>query len=119
MQYFSITCKTPEQLSLLRSLTNNPNVLTLKLSQILGESADILVTADESSQFKNILLLYKIDHTIITDDVEHVVHEEALKNNIVRMQSSRITLNKLSAEPFDYYPRYHEASMINKNGGSI
>ncbi|XP_014297850.1 carboxypeptidase B [Microplitis demolitor] len=108
MQYFSITCKTPEQLSLLRSLTNNPNVLTLKLSQILGESADILVTADESSQFKNILLLYKIDHTIITDDVEHVVHEEALKNNIVRMQSSRITLNKLSAEPFDYYPRYHE-----------
>lgn len=111
MQYFSIICKTPEQLSFVRSFTDNPNIVVLKLTHILGESIDILITADELSQFKDALSLHNIDYTIIIEDVEYAVQQEAFQNKVARMKSFRTWSKKQSLEPFNYYARYYEASI--------
>ncbi|XP_044596900.1 zinc carboxypeptidase A 1-like, partial [Cotesia glomerata] len=123
MQYFSIICKAPEQLSFVKSLTDNPNIVVLKLTHILGESIDILITADELSQFKDALSLQNIDYTIIIEDVEHAVQQEVFQNRVARLKSPRTWSNKKSLEPFNYYARYYEIeeyiTLLAKNYSKI
>lgn len=106
MQRLSITCETLEQLSFIKSFTDSPDIDFLRLTRILGESIDVLVSANKLPSFKHVLAHHNIKYTVTVEDVEQAVREEALLNNIARLRSTAAA----TSEPFDYYPRYVTAS---------
>ncbi|XP_003699796.2 carboxypeptidase B [Megachile rotundata] len=106
MQSLTISYNTPEEFLFLKNFVDTPGFDFVRSTDT---SVDVLVTADQVQQFKDLLDSNEFNYTVNIENVQDVVVEEFIQQEVERRLQSRSSFasGRLS---FTYYPTYNEVN---------
>ncbi|XP_076621557.1 carboxypeptidase B isoform X1 [Colletes latitarsis] len=107
MQSLSISYDTPEQLMLLKEYMDFPGFDFLKIT---NNSVDVMVTADQLKEFKELLEENGMNYTVRIENVQEAVMEEYITQQVERRLEQRLQNDASKGLSFTYYPNYKEVS---------
>nr|XP_003699796.1 PREDICTED: carboxypeptidase B-like [Megachile rotundata] len=106
MQSLTISYNTPEEFLFLKNFVDTPGFDFVRSTDT---SVDVLVTADQVQQFKDLLDSNEFNYTVNIENVQDVVVEEFIQQEVERRLQSRSSLAS-GGLSFTYYPTYNEVN---------
>ncbi|XP_033229018.1 uncharacterized protein LOC117180638 [Belonocnema kinseyi] len=104
MQGLLITCDNEEKLGLVLQYKANRNFEFLSISDLRSENVQVLVTANEVSDFKKLLELHEIKYKVYIDDFQKLVDEESKAQKLAHKRSRR-SFGVNAPYHFNHFPR--------------
>lgn len=114
MQGISITCDNKDKLDLIRKYDGQKGFNFVKITKLPSENVQVLVTADQVSDFKNQLKSNGIDYKVNIQDAQKLVDKESKEQNLAQKKKPRSFSRPFINFDFSYFPRQAIVSIKEK-----